>query len=76
MAAPGTNVSSHYHLGYDFMLEPSRQLLSAGPCLTNRLSTWKSHRDQRVERSRVIALQGKLKSIALNLGQSQDRAAS
>jgi len=68
----GDKRSSHYHLGYDFMLEPSRQL-SAGPCLTND-SHLEITRDQRVERSRVIALQGKLKSIALNLGQSQSRS--
>ncbi len=71
VSAGGTQVS-HHHLGYEFMLEPSRQL-SAGPYLAcdSRLEL---SVDQRAKRTRVIALQGKLKSNVVNLGQSLSRS--
>ena len=65
----GGERSNHRHLGIDYPLESTRQL-SAGPHLAidSRLHTAP---DQRVHSTRVIALQGKLKSTLTDLSEGR-----
>ncbi len=65
----GGERSNHRHLGIDYPLESTRQL-SAGPHLAidSRLHTGL---DQRVQSTRVIALQGKLKSTLTDLSEGR-----
>lgn len=65
----GGERSNHRHLGIDYPLESTRQL-SAGPHLAidSRLHTAP---DQRVHSTRVIALQGKLKSTLTELSEGR-----
>ncbi|WP_340053873.1 hypothetical protein [Pseudomonas sp. JAI120] len=63
---------NHRHIGYDIALESTRQI-SAGPHLAadSRLATTA---DQRIKSTRIIALQGKLKSTLSQPSESRSRA--
>ena len=67
----GGERSNHRHLGIDYPLGSTRQL-SAGPHLAidSHLHTGP---DQRVQSTRVIALQGKLKSTLTDLSEGQSQ---
>ncbi|WP_300634895.1 hypothetical protein [Pseudomonas sp.] len=62
---------NHRHIGYDFALE-STSLISAGPHLAID-SHLHIGPDQQVKSTRVIALQGKLKSTLTDLGDVQSQ---
>ncbi|MDQ0738684.1 hypothetical protein [Pseudomonas sp. W4I3] len=67
----GGERSNHRHIGYDWPLESTRQL-RAGPHLTID-SHLQISPDQRIKSTRVIALQGKLKSTFTNLSEAQSQ---